>query len=52
MPDTTHQILHKRALELGYKPGSPKYGAFVYGTLAHLQEIKRRKKTEHKESNK
>jgi len=43
MPAALHRALAKSARKKGYKPGSKKYNAYVYGTLAKHKKGKKKK---------
>lgn len=47
MPEALHQKLHEEAIAKGYREGSDRYNAYVYGTLAKVEKrqgLKRGKK--------
>jgi hypothetical protein len=44
MPKELERALKKSAVARGMKPGTPRYGAYVYGSLRQLEHEKKPKK--------
>ena len=42
MPIKTELALKAQALKKGFKPGTPRYNAYVYGTLNKIEQLKKK----------